>query len=762
MGKFISKATTHSYFCSKCKEDQLRLKQKEDFWCEGLYSHLLSNMHSGNTPKEEAHDYDQLKKEIEKHTLGKQKSRKGGEMEEERLFDDSQNYLSFIAFCLAERLSFSQINNIGIFLKTMYQKEALDFLDKASFDEELISLTTSQCFQEHFRGKILEDLACNKFSFSIDCSSMVGESLCAVKVKYLKEVKENNGKNKKDQPFEIQNKLVGLYSLKDSSDGKTMLKAVQEKLLINQEIINNLTGLTHDNVGALKSEEVGLVGLLKQTIGDHIYNVPDPCHCLALSVKHSLDQLPKEMLKFIDDIHHYFSFPQRRAALRIFQENHKFEILVPREYASTRWLSLGQSLERILAIWNSVKSYMKSKVNEKKKRKKKNKDFKKLENLNEFLQDEIFELKIKLLHHIISKINSLSQSLQNQSFSLGALKSQMKICFESIFRLLCKREKFDKIAFEEIIKKDWENEATQEDWLMNDEEFILNLQNFVDSIFSKINTVSEEKKLDFSQSFKKYIPSLLNYLIQYLPFTDDTVSVADFSELKDGITVLEDKLTAFNKRFGVVSDSELKSKTFQDLLLLRDRGFDSYRRDEKDTTFDVWSRIDKSGRYPSLAKFGRFVQVLPASSSDIEQEFSIIKLFKTEQRNRLSEKSLEGLLFVHQEVKGKKHFTFPQNIITRFHEVKTELNNRKNGNPNATLPLVRNLSVWLAEESIAPQTGDSEERLWNNQVLKKIKLNDSKEINNEAIDSPELIEEEGGKKKVRMQKDNPSQESMNE
>ena len=33
------------------------------------------------------------------------------------------------------------------------------------------------------------------------------------------------------------------------------------------------------------------------------------------------------------------------------------DVMLPKKYAETRWLSLGQSLQRILRIWPSLKQY---------------------------------------------------------------------------------------------------------------------------------------------------------------------------------------------------------------------------------------------------------------------------------------------------------------------------------------------------------------------------------------------------------------------
>jgi len=95
---------------------------------------------------------------------------------------------------------------------------------------------------------------------------MVGESICALKVKYLKEIE-----NKEGSEIRVMNKLIGLSHLKESSDVKVMQTILTEKILINDVIKGNLVGLSNDNASTLYGEDNGLVGLLKKSIPQSIY-----------------------------------------------------------------------------------------------------------------------------------------------------------------------------------------------------------------------------------------------------------------------------------------------------------------------------------------------------------------------------------------------------------------------------------------------------------------------------------------------------------
>ena len=254
----------------------------------------------------------------------------------------------------------------------------------------------------------------------------------------------------------------------------------------------------------------------------------------------------------------------------------------------------------------------------------------------------------------------------------------MKICFQILFKLIYLKEKFFlDTYFEDFLEIDWEKLDNQKLWFVNTNEFINNSIHQVHSDFHKLFDENNNTQNDYVKIFKEFIACLLNKFMQYLPFKGEIVKTVDFVELKDKYMVLEEKIRKFNNVFQIVNGEELQNLVFPQLLRLRDIGLEYYQRNEKDTALDIWTRIIQSGKYPSLAKFAKFSQALPTSSSDLEQAFSIIKLFRTNQRNRLAENSLEGLILIHQEFQGNENIKLPENVLRLYLEMKHMLNKEK-------------------------------------------------------------------------------------
>ena len=225
MKSFIKKASSDSFKCLKCTDNLKKKTGKETMYCENIYSHILSDMHKNNTPKPEEEKYNTLKQLIQE-TLQRKKT-KESKKEEVKGNKCEKSYLGFIAFLVSQRLSYSQISKIGRFLQNLYEKDELDFLQNNHFDEETISKIVSDCFRPILQEDLQEKLMSSKFSISIDTSTIVSETICAIKVKFA----EHQGSF--DQNIQkIENKLIGITSFKGSSDGIAYLEAVKEKFFV--------------------------------------------------------------------------------------------------------------------------------------------------------------------------------------------------------------------------------------------------------------------------------------------------------------------------------------------------------------------------------------------------------------------------------------------------------------------------------------------------------------------------------------------------
>ena len=94
---------------------------------------------------------------------------------------DAEMYLEFLAFTMSQNYSFAQISKLGRFLKILKGK-GMGFLNRYSFS------VSTECFGPFIVDQLKEQLSTRPYSLSVDASTIGGENILALKVKYLEKI----------------------------------------------------------------------------------------------------------------------------------------------------------------------------------------------------------------------------------------------------------------------------------------------------------------------------------------------------------------------------------------------------------------------------------------------------------------------------------------------------------------------------------------------------------------------------------------------
>lgn len=403
------------------------LKKADDYHCQCIIcdttftagyalTHIQLPCHLNKTEEKQPENIEKLLRIIEKIPKPSENNNKAQKTFTKE--SETSNYLKFLSFALAEKLSFCQISKIGNFLKELSKEHALglSFFKNQSFDRELVANIATDCFRPCLIQNLKDTLLKTNFSFSMDTTTMAGSNICALKVRFLQ---KEYDPDYQQEITEIKNKLIGITKLTDSSCAYTMLDIVKKKLFFddNKEIQSNLVGFVHDRGSNFNGIDNGLSVLLQKELQISLFNLCDPCHSIDLIIKHSLPSIPLQVRNFITNIHSYFTSPQRKEILKKIQEKNNLNVLNLRHYVKTRWGSLGDSLTRLSDIWPSLVKYMDSMTASSVKPKKTYEDTE-LSNIDyinthTLLIDEVFQIKIQFLSTIINRLNTFTRSFQN-------------------------------------------------------------------------------------------------------------------------------------------------------------------------------------------------------------------------------------------------------------------------------------------------------------------------------------------------------------
>lgn len=659
------------------KDSELKCKCiycDEILYINSLTSHIPTPKHKRNTPEEEQ---DKELQELIKFLASRVNHN------DENREEETKDYLEFLAFLMSEKLPYEQISRLGKFLQNLYQENRLSFLDGFMFDSEEVSKIARDSFGRCLLAELKNDLRATPYSFCLDSSTIGGDNIVAIKVRYVDD---------SDRKEPIKNRILGISTLQESSSGETLFNIVKEKLFSDDILQRNFISIAHDYASSISSYSKGLVGRL-QKLKTSFLDLKDPCHALSLTIKNSMKFLPSQILDFISSIHkHFKNSPQRRVAFQKFQMNKGLDPLLLVPYIRTRWLSLGDSLKRLITLWDVLTFYIRglketiipeeNTIDDDEDNEEDLNTSKKLSytELHECLTNNYFKAQILFLYYIIKKLNTYNIRLQDQTLTAPGLKSEVFACYDEMCSLIMDPLDITQSNFSKRANLQWDKAETHRRWFLDNEAFI-NKNAKSANLYEMMKFDAKEKE-EFAADYKSFIAKILYYLLNYLPLNDKLLHTLDFLEFTESTDMsLIDKIKYFNDYFDLI-DKEHTEEFESELTKLAQKA-NTYlmmkaRDTEKKITFeDLWSMIRNNDNLKHIAYLARAAKALPVSSAPIEQSFSIMGLLKTDQRNQLSEESLEALLLIH-DCFSKKPIKITAEMINEFRKVRSELNGRKN------------------------------------------------------------------------------------
>jgi len=673
------KGTTSNFICSICPDKPIIQKKS-------IYRHILeSATHEKSLTKSNEEKHSEMRALIqEKVNKNKTKRNKNPQNNE----DEKKAYLKFIGFCQKLNLSFNQISELGKFLKEMSSNKEIFFFENHTFEREEVS-SIANCFGQCFLSQLKDDLEKSPFSFCIDNSTVARLNICALKVRYLKESLDEQGSVRTS----IQNKIIGIKYLKDSSNAKTLFDITKEKLLnLSEKVKSNLVGIAHDHASTLSGPLNGLGTLIAEHLPQYFMDLKDPCHSLNLSLSNSLEILPQDLSKFVDNIHNHFASPQRVAYLFRVQRERSYKVLGLRRFVKTRWLSLGESLERLLIIWDSLAEYMKQRpkfIGLKKV---------KYDYFSSLLENKTFKMKIIVWAGIINKINSRNITFQSQHLEIQNLKSQIYLCIQELARLFIKPQHIPQ-DISNFVQTDWIDGPETRAKFLSFKDFISTLGTDLDPRISEVLDWEENVQEEITTNFQPYLCRIFRYLLKYLPYNDELIKILDFVTVNSPFPDLKQKILTFNNIFEIVPQDQIHFLSKEISLLPNDENLLWLQKNAKKSSLYLWDLIkltNEENSFPLLTKIFMTAHTLPTSTAGVEQSFSILKLIRNVLRSNLHEKTTQSLLLIQQAF-NEPDFTISDELINLYKKYRDEISERKKGKVRISLPSAQNLMENLEE-----------------------------------------------------------------
>lgn len=387
----------------------------------------------------------------------------------------------------------------------------------------------------------------------------------------------------------------------------------------------------------------------------------DLCHALNLIAQKCLEDFPLKYRNLVSKLSETFSKSAlKNSKFKAFLKRKKLQELTVNNYVPTRWTSFVDTLERILKLYDHLKTFFLEEESSKasnRSRKNNNNN----ENKNKKLKkSEYFTLENKLMLQLIlilmKKLTFYIKTFEKDNLEITNLVRLLKhskvIIGEYLFKLTG-NEKYDHLL--EILKMNDGEEAYQ-DSLRNEAEFQDYFLAKNSEFKALINEIDSEKRNDLSAKFFQYAKGFLKTAFDgmqnRLPKPDSALMNADAILLRSDHDIERLKLLA--AQFGnIIEDFEI-SDFHNETERLEQERVEINRVIENHKANPLYAWRQESESFPLVYRLLRALELLPYSTCSVERTFSGVKNIKTEKRNKLKVGKVEAALLYKQDFKEKE------------------------------------------------------------------------------------------------------------
>lgn len=436
------------------------------------------------------------------------------------------------------------------------------------------------------------------FGISTDASNHKAEKIFPLLVQYFK---EEEG---------ITSKIIKVSSLKDeTSDTITSycLTGLAEVNLPLEKCSSFCGDNTNTNFGGVNRKgKNNIFQKLKDSLGKAVEGIGCPAHILHNTVSSASDVLSVDVETVVVKMFNYFSiYTIRTNQLKTFCEYVDVNYRSLLYHSRTRWVSLMPAVERILQLWDPLKSYFLEQEKVPK-------------IIVHFFKNTLSEAYLWFLHNQLSLFHQKIKTIESSNISVIEVKcildetlKALKEREESVFiglktkQIIAKEKDVDKEKFTAECKEFFQ---TAHDYLVNWSASLQHLSTFEWMI---LKTVPDWEKVEntvaYFQSKKCLLPE---------------------SELFDQYVCVKNTVTV------LMGEEEDKWKTLS----------------ASEKWIKCFSKLDKC-QYSHFLTMCQYLFSIPAHNANVERVFSLMSSQWTDERNRLSVETVQNILICHYNYK---------------------------------------------------------------------------------------------------------------
>lgn len=501
--------------------------------------------------------------------------------------------------------------------------------------------------EPHFEKELRSDIGNQKYSLLIDESTDISVTKYLGIVTMYFSLKQNK----------VVSAFLALRSL-DSSDAVGIVTTLVNCLKDHNLDLQSLIGIGTDNAAVMTGSRNSVYMILKTQYNlPHLILIPCICHSLQLAVNHASENtLPRNIEFLIRETHNWFSHSTKRQI----EYKQIFELINCGEaplkilkVCETRWLSIEPAIVRILSQWDALKIHFFTT---------KDKCYT-AEILYAMYSDEQNRLYMYFLKSVLGEVQQTIKIFESEKTNpLKLLKSLM-----ALLRSVCQRILLPTAA------------TTDKDYINLKVTDHLNPVPYLGYLFeSQVHKLPATHSVNIAVIRSRCIAfnvKLVEEIQKRLPRNYEILE--KMSLLSEEETLKQSKDTSIidlAKEMGI--PDEKIDKILQQWQSIHFVDWSPLNGDP----ISFWAKVAAyknaggMNSFQDLCDFATAVLSLPHSNAEVERVFSAMNIVKNKLRNKLSEKTLNSLLLIRNQLKIKNkncsNYELPDEVVNQIGQVR--------------------------------------------------------------------------------------------
>ncbi|XP_070209689.1 protein FAM200C-like [Littorina saxatilis] len=466
----------------------------------------------------------------------------------------------------------------------------------------------------------------------------------------------------------VESQMLALTVCNGPATGENIANLLKAELASNLIPWTNCLSLGSDNAPVMTGQNKGVFAFLKQKQPE-IYLSGCTLHMVHNAVKKGMKHLPSIEEALIDIFYYFEKSSDRQQRFKGTQALYDTGMQKLIKHVSTRWLSIGKALQRMIANWDALKDFF---YNEKQSRGAASSSYaaSKVDGILVFIRSPTNKLYSLFLAHTFKVFEPYLLSFQEEGPMIHRMRRDM---LRMVRALLTKFVKPSALLYKgDLTTVEYKLTYNQKE----NSEIVIgeDARAFLDA--KEANHLKDARIAEFFCNMKKFFVEVTDYLLKWLPISEPLLQHAEVADVTLQVESKFESLRYFLKKFPcllpeTVSDvseqfslyqstdissclaKEKKKKEDESSEEEEDENGEDKLKKEKELRLDtIWNSIGslEEGAFSDLSLVMRGILTIPHSSAHCERIFSCVRKNKTEQRASMADDTLDSLLVV----KGSK------------------------------------------------------------------------------------------------------------